>query len=101
MSDHNLIDKGWGKMGQTTTGAPNVATRLTSDTTLIATQGVEVRCDPDESSDIYVGIGENIQTSSDSYRVQPGESLLVPTNKPSRIYVVSAGSGVLTHWMAM
>lgn len=75
--------------------------RLTSDTSLIANEGVQIIASPSNSETIYVGTSSSITANSgdgDGFPLIAGAALFLPEVHPSDIYLVSPSASNLVVW---
>lgn len=62
-------------------------------------QGVAIKADNDNTGSIYVG-REDV-TSSDGFRLEAGEAIMIEIDDLSKVYVVGSASGQNFYWMGV
>lgn len=74
-------------------------------TSVISTsKGVVVKADSSNAGVVYVGISTvTIATAdaTDGFPLRAGESVTIPVNSPSLIYVIASQNNQVVHWMAV
>lgn len=69
----------------------------------ITRRGVLLRADSENTANVYVGNGPNIDTGGENggMPLPPGTSLFIPIDDPSVLYVVSTDTDQDLAWMAV
>ncbi len=88
------------KTGHTAVGL--VPVRLTELGQLRALKGVTIRADVGNTAVCFVGsVGVSADTGKRiGYPLQAGESIVIPADTPSELYVVSTDDEQTVYWMA-
>jgi len=78
-------------------GQTSVGTSAVQITTVTAAKSITVKADNDNTAAVYVGISG--VTTSNGFRLNPGEAITLYIKNPSVLYAISSATGQKLHYI--